>query len=92
MQDIDKINRIVFYLHMQSYDAEEEPIGRNNSWIYKRAPDGYKFLLHSVEVSARIGNSTTKAIFAMYDGHEFTNWLIFPGVESREGLTRNELT
>ena len=88
----DKINRQVYYLHLPGHDEQLDPIGKNNQWIYDRAIDGHIFLLHSVEVSARISGTTTKAIFAMYDGHEFTNWLIFPGVQSNEGLSRSELT
>ena len=88
----DEIQRSVYYLHMQAHDAEATPIGENNSWIYDRAPEGMLFLLHSVEVSTRISSTTTKAIFAMFDGHEFTNWLLFPGVQSNEHLTRTETT
>jgi len=87
-----KINRRVTYLYTQAYDEEEDPIGGNNSWIYFRAPDGMLFELHSVEIASRIANTTTKAITALYDGHEFTNYLIWPGVESKEGLTRFETT
>lgn len=87
-----KINRRVTYLYTPAHDAEAEPIGKNNRWIYLRAPDGLLFLLHSVEIASRISSETTKVITTMYDGHEFTNYLIWPGVESKEGLTRMETT
>ena len=89
--EVNKINRQVYFLHLPAYDSELDPPGKNNRWIYDRAPDGYKFVLVSVEVSARISASGTSSIFGMFDGHEFTNWLLFPGVESRQYLTRSEL-
>jgi len=85
-----KINRSVYFLYTPVYDSEADPPGNNNRWIYDRAPEGYKFVLVAMDVSSRISGDTTKAVLGLFDGHEFTNWLIFPGVESKEYLCRSE--
>ncbi|GAG61108.1 unnamed protein product [marine sediment metagenome] len=88
MRDIDKIQRQVHFVYAQPHDTEESD--NNNTWVYNRAPSGFKFLLHSVEISVSCQGTLNNGIFNLYDGHEFTRWNIYPGVESRELLTRVE--
>ncbi|GAG81988.1 unnamed protein product [marine sediment metagenome] len=85
----DKINRQVYFMHGQAYDPEDTT-GKNNTWLYDRAPDGYKFILDSVDVSTVSTDTQRLGIFAIYDGHEYTHWNQFPGVESHELLFRGE--
>ncbi|GAG76922.1 unnamed protein product [marine sediment metagenome] len=87
-RQVDKINRQVFFLYAQIHDAEDIT-GKNNTWIYDRAPQGYKFILDSVDISVS-APLAYKGIFAVFDGHEYTHWLLFPGVESKELLGRVE--
>lgn len=77
----DKINRQVHFLYAQVFD-EEETAGKNNTWLYDRAPDGYKFVLH--KISIYVDRVRAWGVFALFDGHEYTHWNIFPGVESKE--------
>jgi len=84
-----KINRQVDFLYAQPYNSEDST-GANNTWKYNRAPEGYKFVLHSIEVSVAQTASLFQGLVAMYDGHEYTHWNQFPGVESKELLTRGE--
>ncbi|GAG74291.1 unnamed protein product, partial [marine sediment metagenome] len=86
----DKINRQVNFMHAPPYDAEESS-GVQNTWLYDRAPQGYKFILDSVDISGTKVDSEWDGIFAIYDGHEYTHWNIYPGVESKELLGRCEL-
>lgn len=62
--------------------------GVNNTWIYNRAPEGYLFQLVEISISSSRGTSEQQGIFALFDGHEYTHWNVFPGVESRELLYR----
>lgn len=89
MRDDDKIQRQVHYLWAPIYDTEDTS-GKNNKWIYNRAPSGYKFFLVSCEVSVISINPAThnNGIFNIVDGHEYTHWDIAPGVECREILAR----
>ena len=88
--ETSKINRQVHYGYAQIYDSEDK--GDNNSWIYNRAPNGYKFILDSISVIASATNNQNNGIVQIYDGHEHTNFIIYPGVESREILERLETT
>lgn len=86
---VDKINRQVHFITAQALvENGKQPL--NNTWIYDRAPDGYKFILHSVFISVAHNPYTATGIFAIYDGHEYTGWNQWPGVESRELLGRLE--
>jgi len=85
----DKINRQVYFIHAQAYDGEEIT-GKNNTWIYDRAPEGYKFVLDSIFMSTTRHNSLCTGLVAIYDGHEYTHWNQYPGVESKEILGRQE--
>lgn len=81
---------------MWAQALDPETTDNNTTWFYDRAPDGYKFVLHSIEVSATIPQITTglsnySGIYGIYDGHEYTHWNIYPGVESKEILARGEL-
>ena len=88
----DKINRQVTFLHAQIFSAGDIT-GKNNTWCYNRAPDGYKFILVGVEVSTAKGTTPSNiGIYNIVDGHEYTHWNIFPGVESKEVLARGELS
>jgi len=87
----DKIQRQVHFITTQALDLEDIS-GDNNSWIYNRAPDGYKFILDSVDISTTKYQSKYEGIFNIFDGHEYTHWNIYPGVESRELLGRLETT
>lgn len=89
--EIGKINRQVHFLTAPPFD-EEDKTGANNKWLYNRAPEGYKFLLYSLEVSTSKQINENIGIYSMYDGHEYTHWNIYPGVESRELLARGELS
>ncbi|GAG76278.1 unnamed protein product [marine sediment metagenome] len=86
-RQVDKINRQVQFLHAQAHD-EEDTTGKNNTWLYDRAPEGYKFVLHSIDISTGSPLITNFGTLAIYDGHEYTHWLQFPGVESKEILAR----
>lgn len=86
---VDKINRQVDFPHAPPVDYGDSS-GKNNNWIYNRAPDGYKFVLHSVNISVAHNPYTSTGIFAIYDGHEYTHWNQFPGVVSHEVLARCE--
>lgn len=84
----DKIHRRVFTLWAQQYDALAK---HNNTWKYFRAPEGKKFLLHSIELStAGLNRDESDGVFCLFDGHEYTQWDIFPGVINHEVLTRFE--
>lgn len=87
MRDDDKIQRQVNFIQAQVLDLEDTT-GKNNSWVYNRAPEGYKFELVQIVVSGSRGGGSHQGIVAMYDGHEYTRWNIWPGVESRELLYR----
>ena len=88
-RQVDKINRTVYFMFAQIFDPLSIT-GANNTWIYDRAPNGYKFVLSSVTLSTTKENSRYNGIFAIYDGHEYTHWNQYPGVESRELLGRME--
>jgi len=79
MRDIDKINRQVHFIQTQILDMEDTS-GNNNTWIYNRAPEGYKFLLHSISVSTGGALVNNYGNCAMYDGHEYTHWNIWQSV------------
>jgi len=81
-----KIDRLVDFLSCEAYDAAD-PV---NTFKYHRAPDGYLFVLHSMQISTNKQNNASYGIAYIYDGHEYTNWNQWPGVESRELLGRIE--
>jgi len=87
MRDDDKVQRQVQFMRAQPHDSEDSS-GKNNTWVYNRAPDGYKFRLVKVLVASKQTDNAFNGIFGMFDGHEYTRWDIWPGVESREYLTR----
>jgi len=90
MRDDDKIQRQVHFIWAQPFDAEDSS-GDNNTWNYNRAPDGYKFELVSIDISGHQESSMKYGHVALFDGHEYTHWNLWPGVESRELLWRSEL-
>jgi len=73
----------------QVYDPQDKS-GDNNTWNYNRAPEGYKFELVELAASITQRDSFHTGLVAIYDGHEYTHWNQFPGVESRELLGRDE--
>lgn len=87
MRDIDKLNRNVFFKHAGIFDPQDTT-GKNNTWQYNRAMSGYIFKLVSMDISVPLAYAD--GITAIFDGHEYTHWNIFPGVESRELLGRFE--
>ncbi len=87
MRDDDKIQRQVHFIQAQIFDIQDVT-GKNNTWNYNRAPEGYKFLLQKCSISVAQEGNRYKGIVAMFDGHEYTHWNIWPGVESRELLFR----
>ncbi|GAG83403.1 unnamed protein product, partial [marine sediment metagenome] len=91
MRDDDKIQRQVHFIHAPIFD-DEDTSGINNTWVYNRAPEGYKFLLHSITVTTGAPLTFNYGIIGMFDGHEYTHWNIFPGVESREYLMRGVMS
>jgi len=84
-----KINRRVKFMHAIPF-VENGQHPENNTWWYNRAPEGYKFILHSAVISNAHVPYTSTGIVAIFDGHEYTGWNIFPGVESMEMLGRFE--
>lgn len=84
-----EIQRQVHYIVAQIFDPEDSS-GANNNWQYNRAPPGYLFQLHSVNISTDVDNSRNSGIFAIFDGHEYTHWNIWTGVQSNETLWRAE--
>lgn len=82
------INRKVHFQQAPIFDPEDKS-GINNTWIYHRAPDGYLFELHSVDFSVTVDTGEIGMV-GLFDGHEYTHWNIWPGVESREYLARVE--
>jgi len=89
LRDDDKIQRQVHFMFAQAFD-EEDTSGTNNIWVYNRAPEGYKFMLVNAQLSTTQNAARNKGIVAIFDGHEYTHWNLFPGVESREYLGRWE--
>ena len=87
MRDIDKLNRNVFFKHAQIFNPVDKT-GKNNTWQYNRAMSGYIFNLVSMDIS--VSSEYPDGITAIFDGHEYTHWNIFPGIESRELLGRFE--
>ncbi len=88
MRDIDKIQRQVHFIQTQALVTNGvQP--NNNTWIYNRAPEGYIFRLLSASFSVTV-ETGANGIIAFYDGHEYTRWNQWPGVESRELLGRVE--
>jgi len=85
----EEINRYVIFGTAPIFDPEDKT-GVNNRWIYRRAFEGYLFLLSHIEVSVSSQGPYREGLIALYDGHEYTHWNQFPGVESRELLTRAE--
>lgn len=74
----------------QVFDPEDS-LGNNNTWIYDRAPEGYKFVLDNMVVSTTQKTLARDGLVAIYDGHEYTHWNQWPGVESKELLGRVEV-
>lgn len=89
MRDIDKIQRQVHFMYANIFDPEDTS-GKNNKWNYNRAPEGYKFQLVASHSSVAQINSYYTGLLAFYDGHEYTHWNQYPGVESRELIGRGE--
>jgi len=87
LRDIDKTQRQVNFMQAQIFDPQDTS-GDNNTWVYNRAPDGYVFELVKIQISGSRGSGTQQGIVALFDGHEYTHWNIWPGVESRELLFR----
>ena len=85
----DKINRQVQFIQAQIYDPGDST-GANNTWIYDRAPEGYLFVLQKIAVSTDYLSTRNVGLIVLYDGHEYTHWNQWPGVESREILARFE--
>lgn len=85
----DKINRQVHFITAPVFNIADKT-GKNNTWIYNRAPDGYMFKLSSIQISVASEEMLNNGIFCIFDGHEYTHWNIYPGVESRELLGRIE--
>jgi hypothetical protein len=88
LRDEDKINRQAFYMTAPALTDETYP-KLNNRFKYHRAPEGYKFLLESVYVVCTREDSMTSGVFELSDGHYWTGWNVFPGVENREVLAYN---
>ena len=89
MRDINKMQKQVHFITAPVFDSEDVS-GNNNKWNYNRAVDGYVFKLHSAQISVGTESSRYSGIVMIFDGHEYTHWNIWPGVESRELLTRTE--
>ncbi|GAI73759.1 unnamed protein product [marine sediment metagenome] len=89
MRDIDKIQRQVHFMYAQIFD-EEDSSGKNNTWNYNRAPDGYKFRLEKINMAVDRVNSF--GIVSMFDGHEYTHWNIYPGVQSNEMISYSQFS
>ncbi len=86
---VDKMNRQVHFITAPAFDIQNKT-GINNTWIYNRAPNGYLFELNSIQISVASEELVNNGIFCIFDGHEYTHWNIYPGVESRELLGRIE--
>ena len=86
---MDNINRDVHFMTAPIFNPEDKT-GINNKWNYNRAPEGYLFLLSKIEFSSAVSGGTYSGIVSLFDGHEYTHWNLWPGVESREILTRTE--
>lgn len=82
-----EIERQVHFMTAQIFDPEDTS-GDNNTWQYNRAPDGYLFELAKINVSGSRGGGSHQGIVALFDGHEYTHWNIWPGVQSQEMLYR----
>jgi len=86
----DEIERQVHFIVAPAFDPEDKT-GVNNTWQYNRAPEGFLFLLESIQVStSQEAGHGKDGICALYDGHEYTHWNQFPGVQSNELLCRME--
>lgn len=88
--DLQDINRSVFFINTQALvvnGAQPE----NNTWVYKRAPEGYVYKLVHAQVSTSVERGEN-GIIAFYDGHVYTQWNTFPGVVNHDLLARGELT
>lgn len=86
----DKINRQVHYTYAQAKDIEGTYPLKNNSFVYNRAPDGYLFQLVELDISCSCEAGVNVGIVEMSDGHCYTGWNIWAGVENRETLVRIE--
>lgn len=82
-----EIQRQVHFMSAQVFDVEDTS-GKNNTWQYNRAPEGYLFELVQIVVSGSRGGGSHQGIVALFDGHEYTHWNIWPGVQSQEMLYR----
>jgi hypothetical protein len=87
----DKINRQVVYPYAQVFNPTQSYPKKNNTFIFNRAPDGYKFVLVAIDISGHQENSYKYGLLELSDGHYYTGWNIWPGVENRETLFRCEL-
>ncbi|GAG74627.1 unnamed protein product [marine sediment metagenome] len=75
MRDDDKIQRQVDFMHVQIFDPEDTS-GKNNTWVYNRAPEGYKFELVAIDVTTDKDSSRMDGIVNIYDGHEYTRFYL----------------
>jgi len=59
---------------------------RDVIWKYKRAIEGHKLVLHSIELFGEIiGNDLTR-IFQAYEGHVYSHWGSFPNIFDQSTL------
>ncbi|GAG88451.1 unnamed protein product, partial [marine sediment metagenome] len=79
MRDDDKIQRQVHFMFAQIFD-DEDTSGDNNKWVYNRAPEGYMFELVKANITTTRTANAREGICAIFDGHEYTHWNIWPGV------------
>ncbi len=86
MPEKEGINRQVHFIMAPAFDSEDHT-GINNTWQYRRAPEGYLFILDEIYVSVRDGNAD-KGQGALIDGHEYTHWNLWEGVQCNEYLAR----
>lgn len=89
MPEKEGVNRIVCYATAPVFDSQAEYPKDNNRFQYFRAPEGMLFLLEAVYISANLEGPNCNGIIELSDGHYFTGWNIFPGVENRETLYRS---
>jgi len=83
----DEVERQVHFITAPIF-LPEDKTGINNTWQYNRAPEGYLFQLVEVQISGNRGDVQQQGIVALFDGHEYTHWNIYPGVQSNEMLFR----
>lgn len=85
-----KINRFCYYITATAFDSEAEYPKGNNTFRYHRAPEGYLFQLDHAQISTT-SEGGLNGVIEISDGHYYTGWNIFPGVENRETLYRGDM-